>query len=452
MMETGASDDPAIEKRLNDLLEQMYGFYHTEIDLSLDRVTHFLAKLGNPHLHLPKTVHVAGTNGKGSTIATLRSLLETAGLTVHTATSPHLVHPTERIRLAGNLINSADLIAVLEECLSVNRDEPITFFEMFMAASFLAFSRTPADYLLLETGMGGRLDATNVVPPVCTIITMISKDHEAFLGNTLTEIAAEKAGIIKPGAPCVIGYQTDAAIAAGVADVFHKRSRNLSPPAPLMQAASDWRVEGDATLIRFSDLSGTMEVTRPNLLGPHQIHNAGAAMAAFKLLEPAQFTPEILSTALSRIIWPGRLQRIENTFLNSIAPPNATLILDGAHNDSGGVTLAKQAELWEKEDGEPLHLIVAMVNRKDARAFLAPLIPYAHSVSVTRIPDEKDSYSPAAIYDAVSPLTPRNLGAFDTIELALKDIHRRVSDTPCRILICGSLYFIGNLLKEKAVS
>ncbi len=445
MMDTGASSDPAVEKRLADLLAQMYGFYHKDIDLSLDRVRRFLEKLGNPHLSLPKTIHVAGTNGKGSTIATLRSLLETAGCSVHVATSPHLVHPTERVRLAGKLISSEALVALLEECLAVNRDEPITFFEMFTAASFLAFARTPADFLLLETGMGGRLDATNVVDPACSIITMISRDHEAFLGHDLWDIAREKAGIIKPGAPCVIGYQTDEAIRAGVPDVFREVAGRSST---LVQAGAEWTCEGDERMIRFTDEDGSLDLPRPNLSGPHQIQNAGAALAAFKRVMPHRFTPEILSTALVHIDWPARLQRIENTLLNRLGPPNATIILDGGHNDSGGVTLAKQAEIWEKSDGEPLYLIVAMVNRKDAAAFLHPLVPYTESLSVTRIPDEKDSYEPDVLLDAARPLNFRNIGSFDTVEFALKDIHKRVGDTPCRILICGSLYFAGNLLRH----
>lgn len=446
MIETGASDDPAVEQRLDDLLNEMYGFYHSEIDLSLERVTRFLGQLGNPHLNLPKTVHVAGTNGKGSIIATLRSALETAGFTVHCATSPHLVHPTERIRLAGKPIKSDALVALLEECMAVNRTDEITFFEMFMAASFLAFSRTPADYLLLETGMGGRLDATNVVTPVCTIINMISYDHEAFLGDTLPAIAREKAGIMKSGAPCVIGYQTDEAIQAGVLNVFHEYSQALSPPARLVQAGADWRTEDESTRFRYTGAKGTIHLNHPNLLGPHQIRNVGAALAAFELLEPDHFTLEILSTALSRIDWPARLQRIEIGDL----PPEWEVILDGGHNDSGGMTLAKQAEIWEKTDPRPLHLIVAMVNRKDPSAFLKPLVPHAASLTVTQIEGEASSFTSAELCGRAKDLGFAFLHRADTLDDALAGLKQTHGQDPARILICGSLYFAGYVLKEKA--
>jgi len=223
----GASHDPSVEDRLAAILTHLYSFYHVEIDLSLNRTYRFLERLGNPHLALPRVVHVAGTNGKGSTVATLRALLEASGQTVHVYTSPHLVHVTERIRLAGEFISSEALIDVLTECIEINKGEPITFFEMFTCAAFLAFSRAPADWLILETGMGGRLDTTNVVPnPAATIITTISYDHMKFLGDTLPKIAAEKAGIMKQGAPCVIGHQMEDAIQAGVMNVFQNYSQD----------------------------------------------------------------------------------------------------------------------------------------------------------------------------------------------------------------------------------
>jgi dihydrofolate synthase/folylpolyglutamate synthase len=446
MIETGASSDPAVEQRLDNLLNQMYGFYHSEIDMSLDRVTRFLAQLGDPHLHLPPVVHVAGTNGKGSVIATLRSAFETAGFTVHCATSPHLVHPTERIRVAGKLIKSEALVALLEECLAVNRADEITFFEMFMAASFLAFSRAPADYLLLETGMGGRLDATNVVNPVCTIISMISRDHEAFLGNTLPAIASEKAGIMKPGAPCVIGYQTEEAIEAGVLKVFHDYSQALSPPVKLVQAGADWCTGNESTRFRYTSRNSTIHLSHPNLLGPHQIHNVGTALAAFEILEPDHFRGNILSTALSRIDWPARLQRIEIGDL----PPEWEVILDGGHNDSGGMTLAKQAGIWEKSDMRPLHLLVAMVNRKDPAAFLSPLVPHAASLTVTQIPNEPSSFTAPELYDRAKGLGFKTLYQANTLDDALAALKQAHGSSPARILICGSLYFAGSVLKEKA--
>ena len=270
------SDDPALEKRLDDILTLLYSFYDQEIDMSLERVERFLAQLDNPHLKLPPVIHVAGTNGKGSTIACLRALLEGSGKCVHVMTSPHLVHPTERIRLAGDLISTQDLIDVLEECLAVNRREPITFFEILTAASFLAMSRTPADYVLLETGMGGRLDATNVVPdPICTIITTISKDHEKFLGDTVQQIAFEKAGIMKAGVPCVIGMQTY----TDVFDVFHKKSTSLTPEAKLHQFGAHWNIEVVQGRMKFTWQDDSIAISHLNLIGPHQIYNMGAAIA-----------------------------------------------------------------------------------------------------------------------------------------------------------------------------
>ena len=274
------SNDPAVEERLKEILDLLYSFYDTEIDMSLERVERFLQQLDNPHLKLPPVIHVAGTNGKGSTIAALRSLLEASGKTVHICTSPHLVHPTERIRLAGQLISTQNLIAVLEECLAINRNEPITFFEMFMAASFLAMSRSPADYVILETGMGGRLDATNVIPdPICTIITTISKDHEKFLGNNLKDIAFEKAGIIKTAVPCVIGYQTKDALEAGVMEVFHEKSTSLPTDAALHRFGSEWGVTQTQDGFIYDAQGQNFSCPTPNLLGEHQIYNIGAAIS-----------------------------------------------------------------------------------------------------------------------------------------------------------------------------
>ena len=417
--------------------------------MSLERVERFLEQLGNPHLKLPPVIHVAGTNGKGSTIATLRSLLEASGKTVHVMTSPHLVHPTERIRLAGALISTQELVAVLEKCLDVNRSEPITFFEIFTAASYLAMSRVPADFALLETGMGGRLDATNVVPdPACTIITTISKDHEKFLGNTLPDIAFEKAGIMKAGIPCVIGYQTDEAIDAGVIDVFHEISKSLSPEAKLYSYGSAWNIAAVQDHLKFTWYNESIVTSRPNLIGEHQIYNCGAALAAYRIIMNHGFDAEILSpdntqNPLWNIHWPGRLQRLENTALNSLIPKNTQLWIDGGHNDSAGVFLGRQAKAWQEEDGRKLHLIVAMVNRKDPKAFLEPLIPYTQSITLTEIADEASSYSAEELYELVKPLGFQKISMEKTAEAALKNIQ---ADDGSRILMTGSLYFLGNLL------
>lgn len=442
------SDDPALEARLEEILDLLYSFYDHKIDMSLKRVERFLAQLDNPHLKLPPVIHVAGTNGKGSTLAILQVLLEASGKRVHVMTSPHLVHPTERIRLAGKLISTQKLIQVLEECLAINRQEPITFFEMFTAASFLAMSRTQADYVLLETGMGGRLDATNVIPdPACTIITTISKDHEKFLGKSLKEIAYEKASIMKESTPCIIGYQTKEAIETGILNVFHEISQSLPTEAKLYQYGAEWNIEEVQKHLKFNWQDEEIITSHLNLVGQHQIYNCGAALAAYRIIMGDKFDAKILSpnnsdTPLGMIHWPGRLQKIENGALRNNLQDDQELWLDGGHNDSAGFFLAKQAQIWKAQNDHPLHLVIAMVNRKNPQEFLEPLIPFVESITVTSIPHEENSYSTDELYELVAPLGFKNLVQAKTVKEALSTIH----DKKARILITGSLYFIGTAL------
>lgn len=447
---SGASSDPVTEARLDALLQHLYGFYHTEIELSLNRTYRFLERLGNPHLRLPRVVHIAGTNGKGSTQATLYALLTAAGQRVHTYTSPHLVHPTERIRLAGEFISSQGLIDVLTECIEINENEPITFFEMFTCAALLAFSRVPADWLILETGMGGRLDTTNVVPdPAVTIITTISYDHQAFLGNTIADIAYAKAGIMKPGVPCVIGYQLPENIDAGIMDVFHKTSKALSTEAPLVRWGAEWSSapEGGRLLFRYGDDS--ILTRMPSLYGNHQAWNAGAAMVALKIIAPAHFRPEILSTGLASIRWPGRLQTLENHPYNGLAPQGWEIMIDGGHNDSAGLVLAQQMQDWVMNDPRPLHLVVAMVNRKDPAAFLTPLLPYAASLTVTQIENEATSFTVDELEATALEIGFPYVFKAPNARTAVADIAARHKEQPdARILITGSLFLMGNILGD----
>jgi dihydrofolate synthase/folylpolyglutamate synthase len=447
---TGKSGDPEIEGRLDTILTQLYSWYSVEIDLKLDRTFRFLEVLGNPHLRLPKTVHVAGTNGKGSTCAMMRALLEASGHTVHAYTSPHLVHPTERIKLAGAPITSEALLDLLNECIEINAGEPITFFEFFTCAALLAFSRVPADYLILETGMGGRLDTTNVVPnPVATIITSISHDHMSFLGDSLPKIAAEKAGIMKPGVPCIIGYQFPEAIEAGVMDVFQKQSQALSTEAPLLRYGAEWSTASESHRMLFRYADDSIMTRKPSLLGNHQLWNAGAALAAFRVIAPEHFNEEILSTALGNIIWPGRLQTLENHAFTRLVPDDWELVIDGGHNDSAGLILAAQMAEWRKTDPRPLHVIVAMVDRKDAAAFLKPLLPYADSLTLTEIENEATTYKSDKLAEVARTVGYKNVGEAPNWETALKNIttHNKNSD-PSRILMCGSLFFMGNILTK----
>lgn len=446
------------EHRLQNILQHLYTLHRTEIDLSLERLPRLLHQLGNPHLKLPPVIHVAGTNGKGSTCAMLRALLEGDGARVHVATSPHLVRPHERIRLAGQLVSSAELLQVLEETLAATKGQPITYFEAFMAATFLIFSRVPADFCILETGMGGRLDATNVVPnPVCTVITTISMDHREFLGNTIAQIAGEKAGIMKPGVPCVVGYQTPEGLAGGVMKVFQQQSAILSTAAPLYQAGSDWRVEPESGRFRFIYDSHESVLNHPNLQGLHQIRNAGAALAAYRIISQSKsgaiWDTRKISTALQQIDWPGRLQTLPPTHPFYARVPSGTdFIIDGGHNDSAGEALAAQVKIWKTTDIRPIHLIVAMMARKNPSEFLKPLTPYADSLSVVGM-NEPGAYSPDELYSHVSELGFFSVSRSATVIDALQQLSPRLeAAAPSRVLITGSLYFLGEILSVRETS
>jgi len=449
---SGASPDPAVEAQLEAILQRLYSFYPSEIDLNLDRSYRFLSRLGNPHLRLPPTVHVAGTNGKGSTIAALRALLEASGHTVHVYTSPHLVHVTERVRVSGELISSEALIALLNECIEINQNEPITFFELFTCAVLLGFTRAPADFVLLEVGMGGRLDTTNVIQdPIATIITTISYDHMAYLGDTLPKIAAEKAGIMKAGAPCIVGYQIKEAVESGVPELLQKISQDLSPKAELVRYGAEWSSEFESGQMVFRFGGDSIALPLPSLVGNHQIWNAGAAIAAFRLIAPDHFKPEILSTAMGQIEWPGRLQTLEKHSFHDLVPEDWEIVIDGGHNDSCGMVLAMQMEKWKADDNRPLHLVVAMVDRKDPVAFLKPLLPYAASLTVTEIENERDSYKADILAGLVRPLGFPHMDTAPNARAGVERAVRLATDVhpgaaPARILLTGSLFFMGNIL------
>lgn len=446
------SDNPDIEAKLESLLHEAQMLHGAEIDLSLGRMNRLLNRLGDPHLKLPPAIHIAGTNGKGSTLAILRSILEASGKMVHVTTSPHLVHPTERVRLAGDLISSEMLTDILQECLDVNNGDPITYFEIFTAASFLAMSRVPADYCLVETGLGGRFDAANVIPtPLCTIITNISKDHSEFLGETLPEIAFEKAGIMKAGVPCIIGQLSEEALKAGVMDVFQKCSQGLSPDAPLYRDGSEWSCEAVQGEMQFTWQNESICYPIPSLVGGHQVHNAGCVLAACRIIENQIQEDETLSTpftekevvdGLETAEWPGRLQKVTEGRLYNILQSSQELWFDGGHNDSAGRALAVQAKQWkEQTPDQNLHLVVAMVDRKDPVAFLRPLVPYVESITLMEIPDEPSSFKISDIKKHIEPLGFKKVYIAETIEKALRNEMYVPHD---RILVTGSLYFVGN--------
>jgi len=353
---------------------------------------------------------------------------------VHVYTSPHLVRFNERIRVAGAIIGDPELVALLEECERVNAGEPITFFEITTAAAFLAFARTPADATLLEVGLGGRLDATNTIAaPAATVITPVSLDHQHMLGATVDAIAGEKAGILKPGVIGVIGPQPAAA-----AETIERRAHAVG--APLYGFGSDWRATATPAGLRYEGRRWRLELPPPALLGPHQIENAGAALAALESLERFELAPSALAEGLRRIEWPARLQRLRRGPLVASAGQHE-LWLDGAHNEAGAAALAQMARLWREG---PLHLVVGMLTTHDAETFLKQLAPVAASAVTVAIPGEANSRSAEDTAAA-----GRNAGLAARPARALSEAVASIPATPPgRILICGSLYLAGRVLAE----
>ena len=414
------------------ILERMHSLHPKIIDLTLDRVERLLAALDHPERHLPPVIHIAGTNGKGSTQAMIRAGMEAAGRAVHAYTSPHLARFHERIRLSGELISEPALTALLDECMVANGTAPITFFEITTCAAFLAFARTPADYTLLEVGLGGRLDATNVVArPALTIITPLSIDHQQYLGDTLPEIAFEKAGILKPGVPCVVGPQPDAALA-----VIEARAARLG--VPLIVHGQHWHVTTERGRLIFQDERGLMDLPRPNLPGPHQIQNAGAALAALRHLG---FDDVACEAAVSRADWPARMQRLRRGPLASSAPM-VELWLDGGHNPAGGLAVAATLAAMP---ARPSFLICGMLDTKDIAGYLAPLKAHATRLFAVAIPFEPNTL-PAEATCAAARAAGISADTAPSVAAALATI--TAQNPAARVLICGSLYLAGTVLRD----
>ncbi|MEZ5813949.1 MAG: folylpolyglutamate synthase/dihydrofolate synthase family protein [Alphaproteobacteria bacterium] len=392
---------PALEKKL----ALLYALSREKkIDLSFrPPYLDLLKKLGNPHTHLPPVIHVAGTNGKGSTIAMLRSILETAGYKVHAYTSPHLIRFNERIVLAGKQIEDGPLETLIDEVLELNAGADITFFEITTAMAFAAFAQTPADICLLETGLGGRLDCTNIIEnPLLTVITAIGMDHTEILGNTRAKIAEEKAGIMKPQTPCIIAAQTH----KDVMNVFENKAATLG--------------------IALHDPDRTKTV--PALPGPHQKQNAATALKALELIKNKySVTPRHIETGLQNVDWPARLQEIA---------PN--IFLDGGHNANAGQALARQAALWQK-DAKPLSVILGMMQKKDAKNFLKPLLPFIDNLYVVDIENEPQSQSAGELLK----IFPRGRACGN-----YREALHHIDTAHQRTLICGSLYLAGHVLQD----
>ncbi|WP_171169488.1 folylpolyglutamate synthase/dihydrofolate synthase family protein [Ruegeria sp. HKCCA0370] len=421
-------------KTSDAILDRMMALHPKIIDLTLDRVWRLLAALDNPQLKLPPVIHIAGTNGKGSTQAMIRAGLEGVGRSVHAYTSPHLARFHERIRLAGELISEPELTAVLDECYAANGGENITYFEITTCAALLAFARAKADFTLLEVGLGGRLDATNVIEnPAVTVITPVSIDHEQFLGDTLGKIAAEKAGIIKPGVPCIVGPQQDEAL-----EVIEYTAARMG--APLLVHGQHWHVQEENGRLIYQDETGLRDVPLPNLLGAHQIQNAGAALAVLRHLNMGD---DAYEAAVTKAEWPARMQRMKSGPLVDQAP-QAEIWLDGGHNAAAGIALA---DVLTNLPQKPTHMICGMLNTKDVTGYLAPLAEKATSLTAVSIPGETATLSAEETAAAAARV---NLPAStaDSVADALKVITD--TDPQARVLICGSLYLAGKILQENA--
>ena len=402
------------------------------IDLTLARVERLLAALGHPERAIPPVIHLAGTNGKGSTQAMIRAGLEAGGDRVHAYTSPHLARFHERIRLAGELISEPALTALLDECVRVNGPDEITFFEITTCAAFLAFARTKADWTLLEVGLGGRLDATNVVEkPRLTIITPVSIDHQQYLGETLTEIAGEKAGIIKRGVPVIVGPQFEEGLA-----VIEAKAARLG--APVLAFGQHWNAFEDRGRLVYQDENGLLDLPLPCLPGAHQIQNAGAAIAALRALGRDETACE---AAVTRAVWPARMQRLRQGPLGDAAP-KVELWLDGGHNPAGGEAVAATLARMPKRE---THLICGMLNTKDVTGYMVPLAPQVTRLHAVPIPGEKNTLPAEATRDAARTAGIEAVTAGSVAE-ALAGIAATTPDA--RVLICGSLYLAGTVLRE----
>jgi len=421
--------------RHDAILARLRRLHPRVIDLSLGRIAGLLADLGHPERKLPPVIHVAGTNGKGSLIAYLRAMLEAAGRRVHVYTSPHLVRFNERIRLAGRLIEDDALEAVLEEVEQVNAGRPMTEFEMITAAALLAFARVPADVLLLETGLGGEFDATNVVEqPILTAITPIDFDHMEFLGTTLERIAVAKAGIMKAGAPCIAGPQRPEALA-----VLAARAAALG--IPLIRRGADFEAEDLPAGFRYRDAAGSLDLPAPALPGAHQIANAATAVACLRALPALGVDAAAIARGLRSVEWPARLQRLSRGPLAARLGTRA-LWLDGGHNPH---CAAAVADFIRERATANVRLVVAMKANKDLRGFLQPFAGLVSGVTGIGIPEDPNCHAPADIAAAAAALGIRGETAPDAAA-AIDSIAGEPETN--EVFILGSLYLAGAVLSE----
>ena len=430
-----ARSDNAI---LDALLQAAFALHPTEIELSLGRLERLLARLGNPHQKLPPVFHVAGTNGKGSTCAFLRACLEASGRRVHVYTSPHLIRFNERIRVAGHIISDDALAELLREILARNAGQPITFFELTTALAFLAFAREPADACIIEVGMGGRMDATNIIPPpLVTGIAQLGLDHQQWLGPTILDIAREKAGIAKKGTPMVVSRYPKP-VMARIAEVAGVAG------APLLVRGQDWDAAVYDGVLHFRDAEGRITLPLPRLVGAHQIDNAGLAIAMLRAQTLLPVAEAALRAGMGWAEWPARLQRLEPGPLTALLPPGSQLLIDGGHNPAAGRALA-EAITPELTGGRPVAMVVGMLAPKDAEGFLKAFVGRVASVHTVPIPGH-DHHDPASLVaDAACAGHPAQ--AATGLVAALKAIANRADPLlPPMVLIAGSLHLAGHAL------
>jgi dihydrofolate synthase/folylpolyglutamate synthase len=430
------------QKHAEELIARLAKLHPKRIDLSLARLERLLKRLGNPERKLPPVIHVAGTNGKGSTVAFLRAMMEAAGMGVHVYTSPNLVRFNERIRLAqkgcGQFVSDIELADALATCERLNEGDPITFFEITTAAAFLVYSRHPADALLLEVGLGGRLDATNVIDKAAaTVITPVSIDHTEFLGPTVKDIAAEKAGILKRGVPAIIAHQE-----AQVLGVIERAAQKLG--APLAVSGEQWRAHEESGRLVYADDEGLLDLPMPRLMGRHQIENAGTAIAALRFSRAFAVPPAAIEAGITGADWPARMQNLSTGRLLPLLPQGSELWLDGGHNVAGGLAIAAALAELEERAPRPLVLIVGMLGTKDTDGFLACFSDLARHVFTVPVPaeiartPEEVAASAREVGLAAEPAA--------NIEEALARVRGLNLETPPRVLITGSLYLAGAVL------
>jgi dihydrofolate synthase/folylpolyglutamate synthase len=428
---------------LGDLIARLSALHPERIDLDLDRMHRLLERLDHPERKLPPVIHVAGTNGKGSTIAYLRAILEAANLRVHVYTSPSLVRINECFRLGrpggGVLVGDDELRSALEHCDRANAGAPITIFEIETAAAFLLFAQHPADVVLLEVGLGGRLDATNVIDaPLATVIAPVSMDHTEYLGDTLMKIAREKAGIIKRDVPVICAEQPPEAMA-----VIEQGAKRMH--APLHSAGEEWHVNVERGRLVYQDDRGLMDLAAPKLFGRHQFDNAGLAIATLRAQNAFRIEPAAFEAGIVNAEWPARMQRLAAGTLVEQAPQGSELWLDGGHNAEGGRVAAAALGDLEERVSRPLVVIAGMMANKDAGGFLANFAGLTRHIVAVQIPDRDGAMPPDRLADAARALGMRVESAV-TVEAALRSLARLSYEVPPRILITGSLYLAGHVL------